>query len=254
MIPIETGGPWESLPFASPPPAGHAWIVLIELDLACPSHEEFSAVLNPDERDRAARFRFEEDRVRFAQARAWTRTLLGRYSGVGPGDVRLEAGLHGKLVWAGQPWHFNVSHSGELAAIALTAVGELGVDVERIRPLRDLSGVAERFFTPHERTQLEVSSSDRRESDFFECWVRKESVLKALGTGLSLAPEKIATTVEPGGTARLLAIEGEAHAASSWKLFSFVPREGYRGCLAAPSGALEVRIWRVNSASLFSGT
>jgi 4'-phosphopantetheinyl transferase len=72
-----------------------------------------------------------------------------------------------------------------LVAIALDI--EVGVDVERIRPMRDWRDIAERFFPPAEAAAVED------EPDFFRRWTRIEAMWKACGAGLYSAG------VEPAG-------------------------------------------------------
>jgi len=229
-----------------------ARVLLLEFDLSVESPAPFLRVLDALEIERAGRFRAREDRVRFVQTRAWLRMLAARLIRREPAEVEFKAGPHGKLSCPDTPWYFNVSHSGAFGALAFTRVGEVGVDVERIRPMHDANGVMERFFTLHEREWIAGIPPHGREAAFFECWTRKESVLKALGTGLSLAPERIETRVDHDGTSRLMAISGAQEPAANWTLHPFLPDEGYRGCLAAPSGASPVSAIRLKSIRLFS--
>jgi 4'-phosphopantetheinyl transferase len=64
-----------------------------------------------------------------------------------------------------------------MALIAVALEVEVGVDVERLRPLPEYAAIAERFFPPSERPVLD-------ERDFFRRWTRIEAALKARGVGL----------------------------------------------------------------------
>jgi 4'-phosphopantetheinyl transferase len=55
---------------------------------------------------------------------------------------------------------------------------EIGVDVERVRPLVDYAELAERFFPPSEAEGV------TEQADFFRRWTRIEAALKATGAGL----------------------------------------------------------------------
>jgi len=88
-------------------------------------------LLDDEERARAARFRFRADRARSIVARATLRRLLGRYLSRDPRDLRFTAGPAGKPELAGRELHFNVSHSHDRVAIAVTTHiqdGEVIVD------------------------------------------------------------------------------------------------------------------------------
>ena len=72
--------------------------------------------------------------------------------------------------------HFNISHSGDYAICAVSDT-EVGCDIEKTGELK--MNLAERFFTPEERLVVKTPE------DFFKIWVKKESVVKCTGEGLS---------------------------------------------------------------------
>jgi len=138
-------------------------------------------LLDDEERARAARFRFRADRARSIIARATLRRLLGRYLSRDPRDLRFTAGPAGKPELAGRELHFNVSHSHDRVAIAVTTHTPIGIDIEHEHPMRDLDHLATRFFAPSEAATVHGDPTR-----FFALWTAKESVIKALGDGLSL--------------------------------------------------------------------
>src|SRR5208282_2181592 len=114
------------------------------------------------------------------------RVLLGHYLGVAPGGIEFSYGPKGKpRLAAPVDVRFNISHSGGLALFAFTLDCEIGVDVEHIRPLRDMQEIASRFFCAEEATELMSLPAHGREQAFYLCWTRKEAYLKAVGEGLS---------------------------------------------------------------------
>jgi 4'-phosphopantetheinyl transferase len=119
-------------------------------------------VLDRSERERAARFRFEKDRDAFIASHGWLRMLLGRYLHADPRSIDFIFGKHGKPAIDGAPIHFNFSHSGEMAACAVTRDQEVGIDIEWIRPMPGID---------------------------FRCWTRREAYVKATGVGLSALAE-----------------------------------------------------------------
>jgi 4'-phosphopantetheinyl transferase len=72
---------------------------------------------------------------------------------------------------------FNLAHSHDVALVGVALGVDVGVDIERLRPLPEYGAIAERFFPPSEREGLE-------ERDFFRRWTRIEAKLKARGVGL----------------------------------------------------------------------
>ena len=94
-------------------------------------------LLSSDERARISRYAFAEDQMRFTVARTGLRRILALYTGVDADTVAFAYGEHGKpsLSHRPSPPFFNLSHSGGLAVAAITRCGEVGVDVEEIRPI-----------------------------------------------------------------------------------------------------------------------
>ena len=175
--------------------------------------------LPTDECDRAGRFAFERDRRRWVVARSALRRLIGVHVHAPPRRVRLRVRPHGKpcLLVDGDSAivHFNVSHSEDLALIALSREREVGVDVERVRWLIDLDGIAAREFAPAERRALLRATPTERLALFYRYWTLKEAHVKAEGVGLRAPLDTVdvsAVTESPvvvrsGWTARTLMCE-----------------------------------------------
>jgi 4'-phosphopantetheinyl transferase len=79
---------------------------------------------------------------------------------------------------------FNFSRTPGMALVAIANGTELGVDVERLRPMPDLERIAERFLLPGDADELAALPNADREREFFRRWVRAEALWKAAGLGL----------------------------------------------------------------------
>ena len=99
--------------------------------------DRLPAALAPDVLARADRFAFPHDRRRYVAAHGALRAILGGYLNTTPAGVPIRYTPQGKpyLAPPSSDIRFNLSHSGELALIAVTRGREVGVDVERIRPV-----------------------------------------------------------------------------------------------------------------------
>jgi 4'-phosphopantetheinyl transferase len=134
------------------------------------------------ESQRAARFVSEPLRRRYLRSHAALRAVLRTYTAA-PLDFALAE--HGKPYLAAAPeLKFNLSHSHEMALVAVSPDMEIGVDVECLRPLPDCLAIAERFFPPLEAAALAEVPLAAREAEFFSRWTRIEAQLKARGIGL----------------------------------------------------------------------
>ncbi|MBV2154726.1 4'-phosphopantetheinyl transferase superfamily protein [Kitasatospora sp. SUK 42] len=142
---------------------------------------ELEKLLDADERARARSGRLPGVRRRFVVSHAATRILLGERLGRPPDGLRFVRGRWGKPAVADAPGlHFSLSHSGELALLAL-APRPVGVDLELVRSGRDVHRLSRRFF-PCQEEEL-VARGGR--SAFARLWARKEACVKASGGRLT---------------------------------------------------------------------
>jgi 4'-phosphopantetheinyl transferase len=192
----------------------------------------FERYLAADELQRAGRFRFEDLRASFIAVHGALRCVLGRYLGVPPGSIGFTYGPKGKPALAGGSLEFNLSHSGKLAAMAVTSGGAVGVDVEEMRPLDDLELVAQRFFCPEEAAEVLSLPKAEQTAAFYRCWTRKEAYVKAIGSGLSVPLDAFQVSVVPGEPAHLIHIEEDRAAARAWMLHDLDLAPGYAAALA----------------------
>lgn len=164
----------------------HVWAVPLSVQEA--TTDEYKAMLSSDDCDRAARFKSAEACRRFVVSRAALQTLLGRYLKKSPRDVNFTTDSNGKPRLYGESatgLNFNLAHSGEVALIAVSTGCEVGVDIERLREVSHWEEIAQRYFHPAEAEQIQTVPARLQRAAFFQCWTRKEAILKALGTGLS---------------------------------------------------------------------
>jgi 4'-phosphopantetheinyl transferase len=230
----------ELLPWRAPPqglelPAAgcHVWRLAIG---SVPTPAAL-AVLDESERARAARFVFERDRVRFQAAHVGLRHILARYLGGAPAGLAFAEGLHGRPLLAGAPagtLEFNLSHSGELALVAVARQGPLGVDVEALRPVPEWRELAERYFTPAECAAIAAATDPQLA--FLRCWARKEAALKSTGIGLSQEPRSVSVGVGPQvAHARVRAAQAPAEARTEVRVVSIdLPAAAAGACATHP--------------------
>jgi len=118
--------------------------------------------------------------------------LLGSYLSVPPSSVTFKYNHNGKpsLDQSHVDLFFNMTHSANLVLVAICRLGEVGVDVERLKEFDDLMEVAGRYFAKEEILSLERASTDNRVSLFFRFWTGKESYIKFRGKRISDASLK----------------------------------------------------------------
>ena len=161
------------------------WRIFLDLPIA--SVKSIESHLSVDEAQRAARFHFSADRNRYIVAHGCLRDILARYLHCKPHQLGFSTGEYGKPALVNNEYiDFNLAHSADLALIAVTRGRKVGVDVERIRQDMELEGIARRYFSLHEVSELLALPPAQRETAFFNGWTRKEAYIKAQGLGLSL--------------------------------------------------------------------
>ena len=167
-----------------------------------------------------------------AAARRALHRILGAYLGVEPEAVELTAGERGKpeLAAVPPPISFNLSHSGGLALVAVAAGGTgVGIDVERLRPRRDLVRLAARWLPARDAEAVTAAPEAEREAVFYAAWTHFEARAKCTGAGLSgprPGPEIVARRLEidPGYVAAV-AIDTAATDAVSGGAFAAAPAD-----------------------------
>jgi 4'-phosphopantetheinyl transferase len=143
----------------------------------------------PAEAQQAARLVSEPLQRRYLRSHAALRAILGTYT---PAPLDFAASEHGKPYLPALPdLQFNLSHSHDMALIAVTRGIAIGVDVERFRPMQECMSIAERFFPPLEAATLAAAPPEGREVEFFRLWTGIEAKLKARGIGLYGAGQEL---------------------------------------------------------------
>jgi len=231
-------------PITLPEDEVHLWRV--DLAAVAAGERRWQQILSADEKARAARFHFAQDRRNFAATRALLRTILGRYVSSDPRELVFRYSENNKPSLS--PGHsinrveFNVSHSGTAALLAFARGRVLGVDVEQIREDFDHEALAHRFFSAHEQDELAALASSQRYHGFFRCWTRKEAYIKAVGTGLSLPLHEFDVSLKLGDGNALLATRPDDAEAALWSLQEVPAGDGYVAALCVRGHG-----WRLKS-------
>ena len=197
------------------------------------------ALLSARERKRADRFAYDRHRRRYTVAQAHLRRVLGQLTGIAPEDVRFHYEDKGKPFLPGGP-SFNQSHSEDRIMIAVAASGRLGVDIEEIRRVRLMLGIADKNFARDEAARLHAVPPDQRQRLFFRIWTRKEAFLKALGFGLTHPLRSFSVDPAPGAAQGLLAVEDLPEDPTRWYIGGVRCREGAEAALALDQAGVEI--------------
>ncbi len=210
----------------------HIWKA--RLDVSEDILAELEQVLSADERERAARLRSSQVSRRFIAGRSIIRNILARYLKIESTQVRFSYNKAGKPFLLTDEEQkglcFNLTHSHNLALVAITTSQEIGIDLEYLRQEIDVNQVANNFFLPEELETLRNLTPELRRETFFKFWTVKEAYWKACGQdlGVTLKP------LQNMGEEAFSLIETSPEVAS-YKLYCFAPELDYTGALAIPN-------------------
>jgi 4'-phosphopantetheinyl transferase len=207
---------------------------------------ELEATLSPEEKARADRFHFVNDRNRFVVARGLLRELLGGYLHQAPYGLEFSYGKHGKPSLSGKEASsglcFNLSHSSGLVVYAVARERNLGIDVEHVRPDFADGDIARRYFSAREVSDLRTLPPEERVEGFFHCWTRKEAYLKATGMGLQIPLDSFAVSLLPGEVPQFL--EGVE---PRWQLAAYHPAAGYVAAVVYDGAPRSIKYFSVDA-------
>lgn len=228
----------------------HIWRLMLDAPDPSPGDER---LLGPDERERAERSLRSLDRARLVVVHAAKRRILGKYLGTAPDALEFTRGEHGKPSLVDvetHDVHFSLSHSADVALIAVRRGGPVGVDVERWDERRPLLALARRFFAPSEQESLRSLAHDPRQlvAAFFATWSRKEAYVKATGEGIARGLRHFDVSVAPAEPARLIADRLDPDAPRRWTIVALDAGAEYSAAVAAETRLHQVLLLNASDA------
>ncbi len=211
----------------------HLWRCLF--DNAAVESTDYQKLLSAHELQRAARFVNGHDRERFIFFHGALRTILSAYTHIQPHLLQFCRNSYGKpyILSPEEPskLQFSLTHSKDIALIAVTWDRPIGVDVEYIRPIEDGREIVRNYFSLAERSVLLPLEGEAFNVGFFLCWTQKESFIKATGFGLSRSLDQFTVPIFRAD-AEVSCVESEA-----WRFETFTAHAGYIGAFAVGSSS-----------------
>lgn len=134
-------------------------------------------------------------RSRYLITRDARRKILARYVGRPAATLEFERLPQGKPYLANNPEiHFNLSHTENMALLAVSNRYPLGVDVEGYKKIRNALKIAQRVFPVNLLDQLAAAPSEVFDKNFVELWTQMEAMQKTWGEGVFGRPADIENT------------------------------------------------------------
>lgn len=149
------------------------------------TYNQLLSCVSEEKRERIKRFHFIEDAKRTLYGELLVRYLACSKLDATNKGLKIYQNEFGKPFLYGYPnFHFNISHSGVWVVCAISEK-IVGVDVELMKPI-DFD-IAERFFSDIEYQNLSNQRKEIQLEYFYDLWTLKESYIKCMGKGLSIA-------------------------------------------------------------------
>jgi len=207
----------------------------VDLKVAEQRIDPLAEVLSDRERERAAGFMFADHRRRFIASHYAVRRVLAAYCDISPCVLQFREGTSGKPALVADERYagleFNLSHSQDLAVIAVASQDPVGVDIEYLHEVPDLEAIAARWFAPVEYDELMRIPQDRRPGSFLSLWTRKEAYVKVVD-GLSTPLDKFVVSLDSSRPTPVDVVD-DGLTLTDWWIHPLPSVPGYVGAVAA---------------------
>jgi len=143
--------------------------------------------LDDEERNRVQKFHFVQDQNRFVVRHGILRMILSTYLSIQPNQICYGYGVNGKPYIQNSnesDLQFNLTHSKNLAMVALTCKHQIGIDIEQCDYFAEIDHLIQTHFNSHEQSFVNQFSSQEKVAFFYNWWTFWEAFGKARGSGL----------------------------------------------------------------------
>jgi 4'-phosphopantetheinyl transferase len=194
--------------------------------------QEVDHLLSADEIKKAESFVFELDRRRYRIGHAFLKMILASYLALQPEEISFRYNQYGKPMLESSGLFFNMSKSAGYAMYALTRNRNIGVDIEFIREIAQMDPIVRRLFSKPEYELFCTYPESAKKKSFFDCWTRKEAVVKAIGAGLSFPLHTFDVLTNQGESLRLIRLNSDSEKNRQWAIYDLGQDHEYAAAVA----------------------
>ena len=236
---------WQKTPDTLSLSKDHIDIWLCDLKQLAGDINNYYSILSEDERERADNLKVDDKKQQFIITRGTLRQRLGLLTNIDPKDFVFEYLEHGKPVLSNNHQcadiTFNVSHSNDLALIAIAQEHSIGIDIEKINYKSNHQTLITRFFSKAEQADFQTMPDANKAKAFCACWTRKEAFIKAVGDGVSYGLDKFDVAVDPENQTPNLNLHNPSE--ETWSAINLPINDEYMASLVSDRDNLSVRCW-----------
>ena len=211
----------------------HIWLVNVA-DISQPQLLRLQTLLSEQELKRNGEYQFDRHRQRDTICRALLRLVLSHYLGQTTASLQFEYNQYGKprLPDPQSNLQFNLSHSGDYIACAVTLGSSIGIDVENKQRKNNVMEIAAHYFSKIEMTDLLTYPVCEQPPKFFEYWTLKEAYIKARGLGLAIPLNQFSFLLRQKNAISITFGDAIVDSADNWKFFQWSIGAQYHLALA----------------------
>ncbi len=217
------------------------YVFVINFDLF--DTNDFIEILSNDEISRVNEMRSEEKRRQFIITRGITKKILATSLDRKPSQIKYFYNQYGKPFindkYNDYAIEFNASHSDLYGLIAMTLNSKIGIDIQKIKPLKDIKALSQRFFSDNERDELMKLAKNKQQDAFYLGWVRKESFIKAVGTGVSYGLNRFTVPLSKKKNEKIVISDFDN---KKWHCYDLIDFENYKTALTICKSNIEILI------------
>lgn len=208
----------------------------------------WAGFLSPTENERAGQLRIPQSRRQFTAGRGCLREILGQYLNIDPAEIRFSYNPNGKpyLADPNQAWlKFNLAHSEDRALCIVAQDQEVGIDIEHIHAVQNMSRLVKQFFSPAENQAFHALPENQRQEAFFTTWTCKEAYIKARGLSSANSLRKFDISLTPNAPAKVLADRQHPLDFDKWSLQIINTWDQYKAAFAIKgnSEGIQKQLW-----------
>ncbi len=162
------------------------------LKLFEPAGDEYIKMLDlvgQERKNKILSIKNNKNRLQTLFADVLLRAVLCTSFGFNNRNLVFEKDSNGKPYLNERQVHFNISHSENMVAVAVSD-RDIGIDLEKARQVNPK--LTERYFSEKENEYISVNN-ENWQTRFFEVWTKKEAILKRSGLGLRVELNKLET-------------------------------------------------------------
>jgi len=245
-MPDNLNNTWQKSPDTLSLSKDHIDVWLCDLKQLSGEINNFYSTLSDDECNRADKLKVEDKRQQYIITRGVLRQRLSLVTNIKSEDFVFKLLKHGKPVLNNDARFtditFNVSHSNDLALIAVAKNQNIGIDIEKINRESNYQALMTRFFSKAEQAEFQTIQEATMARAFCACWTRKEAFIKAVGDGVSYGLNSFDVTVDPDKQTPEINLHKLSE--ETWSAVNLPINDEYMACLVSDRANPSVRCWR----------